>query len=87
MKTVLLIAMMGWGPNYPDVPATAHVLRYDFPTETACMAELEYWRRYFVDVPDGTDIHGPIGNVPGYWHVQKTWCADPETLAAPKSYR
>ncbi|MBE0529514.1 MAG: hypothetical protein IH626_01720 [Rhodospirillales bacterium] len=79
MKTVLFIAMMGWGPNYPDVPATAYVLTYDMKTETACAQALEDEKRFIVDVPDGTDVHGKIGNLPGYWHVQRAWCDDPNS--------
>lgn len=68
MKAILFIAMMSWGPNYPDKPAVAHVLRYVQPSMEACEDVIN------LPLVDEPDYAGKIGNLPGYRIVHRVWC-------------
>jgi len=71
-KAILFVAMMSWGPHYPDVPAKAMVLRYEKPSLEACEASVAH----FAALGDGhmVGFAGKIGNLPGYRAVYRTWC-------------
>lgn len=73
MKTLLVIAMFTWGPDFPDVRPSGTVFTQNMKTEAACLAAVADENKNAV----GT-YAGPIGNLPGWFRVDATFCHDPK---------
>jgi len=71
-KTLLIIAMFHWGPNFPTERPDGTIMTFDMGTEEACLAAVED------EIKNAQgNYHGRIGNLPGWYRVDQVWCEAP----------